>query len=30
MSFDFPILNYLHFEYALLFCVFNDSVFDAT
>ena len=30
MSFDFPILNSVHFEYVLLICVFNDSVFDAT
>ena len=29
MSFDFPILNSLHFEHDLLFCV-NDGVFDAT
>ena len=27
MIFDFPLLNSLHFEYDLLFCVFNDSVF---
>ena len=27
MSFDFPLLNSLHFEYDLLFCVFNDGVF---
>ena len=30
MSFDFPILNSLHFEYVLLICVFNNSLFDAT
>ena len=29
MSFDFPILNSLHFEHDLLFYV-NDGVFDAT
>ena len=27
MIFDFPLLNSLHFEYDLLFCVFNGSVF---
>ena len=27
MSFDFPILNSLHFDYGLLFCVFSDGVF---
>ena len=27
MSFDFPVLNSLHFEYDLLFCVFNNAVF---
>ena len=26
MSFDFPILNCLHFEYDLLFWAFNDGV----
>ena len=30
MSFDFPILNSLLFEYDLLCCVFDDGVFDAT
>ena len=30
MSVYFPILNSLDFEYDLLFCVFNDGVFDAT
>ena len=30
MSFDFPVLNSLHFEYVLLICVFKDGVFDAT
>ena len=27
MSFYFPLLNSLYFEYGLLFCVFNDAVF---
>ena len=26
LSFDFPVLNSLHFEYVFLFCVFNDAV----
>ena len=25
MSFDFPLLNSLHFEHDLLFCMFNDA-----
>ena len=27
MSFDFPLLNSLHFEDDFLFCMFNDAVF---
>ena len=27
MNFDFPLLRSLHFEYDLLFCVFNDGIF---
>ena len=27
MDFDFPLLRSLHFEYDLLFCVFNDGIF---
>ena len=27
MSFDFPLLDSLNFEYDLLFCVFNEAVF---
>ena len=30
MSFDVPIMSSLHFEYDLLFCVFNDGVFYET